>query len=82
MMVTVCISTDLSVYSSVMIYLIPTASISAVGPSYLLQPVLTDCNSLFLTYTCIILLHQTDTALTTQTDSSEQSVGDNSLIQL
>ena len=37
-------------YSSVLIYLIPTASISAVGPSCLLQPVLTDCNSLFPTY--------------------------------
>ena len=56
------------------------------------------CYNLFLQtatvcsqYTCIILLHQTDTALTTQqtvpvwysdTVSSEQSVGDNSLIQL
>ena len=51
MMVTVCISTDVyHLYSSVLIYLIPTASISAVGPSYLLQPVLTDCNSLFPTY--------------------------------
>ena len=38
-------------YSSVLIYLIPTASISAVDPSYrLLQPVLTDCDSLFPTY--------------------------------
>ena len=48
MMVTVCISTD--ALSSVLVYLIPTASISAVGPSCLLQPVLTDCNSLFPTY--------------------------------
>ena len=37
-------------YPSVLIYLIPTASISAVGPSCLLHPVLTDCNSLFPTY--------------------------------
>ena len=36
--------------SSVLIYLTPTASISAVGPSCLLQPVPTDCNSLFPTY--------------------------------
>ena len=48
MMVTVCISTD--ALSSVLVYLIPTASISAVGPSCLLQPVLTECNSLFPTY--------------------------------
>ena len=53
-------------YSSVMIYLIPTASMSAVGPSCLLQPVIADCNSLFPTYLYHILLHQNDTALTTQ----------------
>ena len=37
-------------YWSVLIYLVTTASISAVGPSCLLQLVLTDCNSLFPTY--------------------------------
>ena len=54
MMVIVCISTD--ALSSVFISpdLSDTNSfhdsISAVGPSCLLQPVLTDCNSLFPTY--------------------------------
>ena len=67
MMVTVCVSALMPyhLYSSVLIYLIPTASISAVGPSCLLQPVLqtaTVCSQ----HICIILLHQTDTALTTQ----------------
>ena len=79
-------------YSSVLIYLTPTASISAVGPSYLLQPVLTDCNSeqsvpnIHVSF-CYIRLIQP--ALTTQqtvpesdTVSSEQSVGDNILMQL
>ena len=36
--------------SSVLIYLTPTASISTVVLSCLLQPVLKDCNSLLLTY--------------------------------
>ena len=36
--------------SSVLIYLTPTASISTVVLPWLLQPVLTDCNSLFPTY--------------------------------
>ena len=49
-------------YSSVLIYLIPTASISAVGPSYLFLQTATVSSQ----HTCIILLHQTDTALTTQ----------------
>ena len=52
MMVTVCIALIMPyhLYSSVLIYLIPTSSISAVGSSCLLQPVLTDCNSLFPIY--------------------------------
>ena len=75
-------------YSSVLIYLIPTASISAVGPSCLLQPVLTDCNSLFPTYLynfCYIRLiqpWQPNILFQSDTVSSEQFVGDNSLIQL
>ena len=49
-------------YSSVLIYLIPTASIIAVGPSCLFLQTATVCSQ----HTCIILLHHTDTALTTQ----------------
>ena len=48
MMVTVCISTD--ALSSVFISPDLSDTISVVGPSCLLQPVLTDCNSLFPTY--------------------------------
>ena len=75
-------------YSPVLIYLIPTASISAVGSSCLLQPVLTDCNSLFPTY----LYHSVTSfwyspdkpnrLFQSDTVSSEQFVRDNSLIQL
>ena len=64
MMVTVCISTD--ALSSVFISPDVSDTNSFHQRCWSIMPVLTDCNSLFPTYTCIILLHQTDTALTTQ----------------
>ena len=93
MMVTVCISTDalLCIHQSWFIWYVPTASITAVGPSCLLQPVLTDCNvSTCSQHTCIILLPirlviqpwQPHRLFHSDTVSSAQSVGDNSLIQL
>ena len=77
MMVTVCITTDAFIL---------TASINAVGPSCLLQPVLTDCNSLFpfpnipvsFCYVRLIQPWQPNSLI----PSVLQSVGDNSLIQL
>ena len=70
MMVTVCINTDacliICIHQSWFIWCQQLPSVLLDHHQYLLQPVLTDCNSLFPTYTCIILLHQTDTALTTQ----------------
>ena len=72
-------------YSPVLIYLIPTASISAVGPSCLLQPRLQQSVPNIPVSFCYIRLIQPDNP----TDCSslipsvlEQSVGDNSLIQL
>ena len=64
MMVTVCISAD--ALSSVFISPDVSDTNSFHQRCWSIMPVLTDCNSLFPTYTCIILLHQTDTALTTQ----------------
>ena len=70
-------------YSLVLIYLIPTASISAVGPSCLFLQTATVCSQ----HTCIILFRliqpwQPNRLFQSDTVSSEQSVGDNSLIQL
>ena len=75
--------------SSVLIYLTPTASISTVVLSCLLQPVLKDCNSLLLTYLYHSVtwdwygsINKTNRLFQSDTVSSEQSVGVNSLEQL
>ena len=83
MMVTVSISTD--ALSSVFISpdLSDTNSFHQCCWSFM--PEFLQTATVCSQHTCIILLHQTDTALTTQqTDivSAEQSVGDSSLIQL
>ena len=72
-------------YSSVLFYLIPTASMSAVGPSCLSQPVLTDRKSLFPTYlhhSVISDWYSPDNPTGCSSLIPEQPVGDNSLIQL
>ena len=74
-------------YSSVLIYLIPIASISAVGPSCLLQPVLRLQQSVpnipvSFCYIKLIQPWQSNRLFQSDTVSSKQSVGDNSLIQL
>ena len=77
-----CLITDL--YSSVLVYPIPTASISAVDPSCLSQPVLTQ-HTCWLYHSVVsdyIQPWQPNRLFQSDTVSSEQSLGDNSLIQL